>query len=97
MSVAAKTASPSLALSRGSGAPGTKASVTRNEWIARGLAGLRDVAPYAAIELILPGGSLIALGLWLYRRYQRKRAVTIGQLSTLRSSMARATILEPCT
>ena len=33
---------------------------------------LRDLAPYAAI-LILPGGSLMALVLWLYRR-QRKVA-----------------------
>jgi len=29
---------------------------------------LRDLAPYAAIELVLPGGSLIALVLWFYRR-----------------------------
>jgi hypothetical protein len=32
------------------------------------LAKLRDLAPYAAIELVLPGGSLIALVLWFYRR-----------------------------
>jgi hypothetical protein len=32
---------------------------------------LRVLAPYAAIELILPGGSLLAVLLWLYRR-QRK-------------------------
>jgi hypothetical protein len=32
---------------------------------------LREFAPYAAIELVMPGGSLMALGLWLYRR-QRK-------------------------
>jgi hypothetical protein len=32
---------------------------------------LRDLAPYAAIELVLPGGSLMALLLWIYRR-QRK-------------------------
>ena len=32
---------------------------------------LREVAPYAAIELVLPGGSLMALGLWLYRRRKR--------------------------
>jgi hypothetical protein len=30
---------------------------------------LRKLAPYAAIEL--PGGSLMALGLWLYRRQRR--------------------------
>jgi hypothetical protein len=35
------------------------------------VAKLRDLAPYAAIELVLPGGSLMALLLWLYRR-QRK-------------------------
>jgi hypothetical protein len=28
---------------------------------------LRTVGPYAAIELLLPGGSLIALLIWLYR------------------------------
>jgi hypothetical protein len=27
---------------------------------------LRTLGPYMAIELVLPGGSLIALGLWLY-------------------------------
>ncbi len=32
---------------------------------------LRELAPYAAIEMVLPGGSLMALLLWLYRR-QRK-------------------------
>jgi hypothetical protein len=38
------------------------------------VAKLRDLAPYALIELVLPGGSLMALLLWLYRR-QRKAAV----------------------
>ena len=37
-------------------------------WITRGLGKCRELAPYAAIELILPGGSLIALVLWFYRR-----------------------------
>ena len=32
---------------------------------------LRDLAPYAAMELVLPGGSLMALLLWLYRRHGR--------------------------
>lgn len=31
-----------------------------------------ELGPYLAIELILPGGSLVALFLWLYRRSQRK-------------------------
>jgi len=43
---------------------------------------LRQLGPYLAIELILPGGSLIALALWLYRRYGRsayKSAVLSAQ------------------
>ena len=35
------------------------------------VAKLREFAPYAAIELVMPGGSLMALGLWLYRRQRR--------------------------
>jgi hypothetical protein len=38
------------------------------------LARLRDLAPYAAIELVLPGGSLMALLLWLYRRHKKEPA-----------------------
>ena len=43
-------------------------------WLARGLAALRQLGPYAAIELILPGGSLIALLLWLYRRHKSNQS-----------------------
>ena len=35
------------------------------------VAKLRAIAPYALIELVLPGGSVMAFLLWLYRR-QRK-------------------------
>jgi hypothetical protein len=31
----------------------------------------RSFGPYLAIELLLPGGSLLALLLWLYRTYAR--------------------------
>jgi hypothetical protein len=37
---------------------------------------LKALAPYALIELILPGGSVMALLLWLYRR--RKNALGFG-------------------
>jgi hypothetical protein len=40
-------------------------------WLGRAAAvivRLKAVAPYALIELVLPGGSLMALLLWLYRR-----------------------------
>lgn len=42
------------------------------------VAQLRAVAPYALLELILPGGSVMALLLWLYRR-QRKVPVFASQ------------------
>ena len=29
---------------------------------------LKEVAPYAAIELVLPGGTILAILCWLYRR-----------------------------
>ena len=40
-------------------------------WIGGIVAVLKELAPYAAVELILPGGSILALLLWLYRRQQR--------------------------
>jgi len=33
---------------------------------------LKGLAPYAAIELVLPGGSVLALLLWVYRRWLRE-------------------------
>ena len=38
---------------------------------------LRQLAPYAAIELLLPGGSLIALCLWLYHRHNRATQASV--------------------
>ena len=43
-------------------------AVTLALWLKRGLALLRSAGPYAAIEILLPGGTLIALLLWLSRR-----------------------------
>jgi hypothetical protein len=40
----------------------------------RGLAGARELGPYAALELVVPGGSVIAMLLWLYRRHKRVEA-----------------------
>jgi hypothetical protein len=36
--------------------------------VAAAWATLRALAPYAAIELILPGGTVLAILCWLYRR-----------------------------
>jgi hypothetical protein len=39
-------------------------------WFRQGMALLRNLGPYAAIELLLPGGSLIVVLVWLYRRHK---------------------------
>lgn len=43
---------------------------TLGAWAAVAFARLRELAPYALIELLLPGGSVLALTLWFYRRRQ---------------------------
>jgi hypothetical protein len=39
---------------------------------------VREFAPYALMELILPGGSMVALALWLYRRKKRFSALAVS-------------------
>ena len=46
-------------------------------WSAKGSALVKTFGPYALLEFLLPGGSLIALGLWLYR-HRRHRTRTSG-------------------
>jgi hypothetical protein len=73
------------------------------------VAKLRDLAPYAAMELVLPGGSLMALLLWLYRRHRKtvkKPArsynpeslyrIIIGQSSVAPLPEPRAVAVENC-
>lgn len=57
-------------------------------FLARALARpLRGIGPYAAMELILPGGTLIALAYWAYRHRTslrpraRRVLVAVGLLS----------------
>ena len=59
--------------------------------IARLPALLRDLGPYAAIELLLPGGSLLALGLWLYSRHKSGKPLLPARL---RSTVRRLTGLD---
>src|SRR5271154_841107 len=42
---------------------------------------LKDLAPYAALELVMPGGSLMALLLWFYRRRHARLAQQSGGLA----------------
>lgn len=50
-------------------------------WAIWGL--LREYAPYAAIELVLPGGTILAILFWLYRR----RRVVPGVVAHLGSNL----------
>lgn len=54
--------------------PGRKLTrLTPRDWLACGVRLLRRFGPYAALELLLPGGSLLAILLWLYKRHQRAK------------------------
>jgi hypothetical protein len=50
---------------------------------------LKALAPYALIEIVLPGGSLVALLLWLYR--QKKNRVGFAPLAARLLSMLKLT------
>ena len=56
-----------------------------NPWIARLPALLRGLGLYAAIELLLPGGSLIALLVWLYRTVRASDSADINYRPRLRA------------
>lgn len=43
-------------------------------WLTRFASTLREIGPYAAIVLLVPGGTLIALSLWAVRRSMRGTA-----------------------
>jgi hypothetical protein len=47
------------------------------------VAKLKILAPYAAIELILPGGSVLALLLWLYRRPKKTAIFPTSEILSL--------------
>jgi hypothetical protein len=49
-------------------------TTAQSSWIARLAILMRSFGPYAAIELLLPGGSLIALSLWLFRHREELAA-----------------------
>lgn len=67
--------------------------------IAKIFASIRQVAPYLAIEIILPGGSLIALILWLLRNRARVRdRLRLARARAgLRTASQLAAVLRPST
>jgi hypothetical protein len=48
------------------------------------VARLKELAPYAVIALVVPGGSLIALPLWLYRRQKKVPECARGKCGEFR-------------
>jgi hypothetical protein len=54
------------------------------------LRGLRAVGPYALLELVMPGGTLIALLLYMYRR----RAAAVSAAGTKRREFSLASIVD---
>ena len=70
------TFNPGLAPNRSRFARSPTAPWKLNAYTAAVLARLRDLAPYAAMEFVMPGGSLMALLLWLYRRHKKESALS---------------------
>ena len=46
----------------------------------------RNASPYLAVELLLPGGSVIALLMWLFRHRLKKGAALLGMPEIARRS-----------
>jgi hypothetical protein len=67
------TAANSVSILKGATWRGVLWSPELRNYAATVIVRLKAVAPYALIELALPGGSVMALLLWLYRR--RKNGV----------------------
>ena len=75
-------------------------SPARAGWVAKGLALLKSLGPYALVEFVLPGGSVIALLLWLYRQHRHQQPSTAGFASAWRRMLiagAAAAMTAGCT
>lgn len=60
----------------------------RAGWVAKGLVLLKTLGPYAMLEFILPGGTLIAVLLWLYRHRHSEGGAVFTRLLALISGVA---------
>lgn len=66
--------------------------LARANWMTRLLGVMRELGPYAAIGLILPGGSLIAFSLWVFRgrpRFAAQPRRALAVLVALATSLLR--------
>jgi NodT family efflux transporter outer membrane factor (OMF) lipoprotein len=71
-------------------------TAARAGWTAKGLALLKALGPYAILELLLPGGTLLALLLWLYRHRRKHSSRTSGRPRLLVWSLV-AALTAGCT
>lgn len=67
--------------------------------IARVMRSIRSLGPYLAIELIMPGGSIIALALWTYRHRRAARGSSNAGSAAVVAVVRRAPLrcATPCT
>lgn len=65
--------------------------------IAKILACIRHAGPYLAIELVLPGGSIIALTLWLLRNRPAVRRILARIRLRAGNAAQFAAVLDPPT
>ncbi len=56
------------------------------------LQGARGLSPYLLVELLLPGGSLIALLMWLFRHHYKRGDVDVQILEKHPASPAHADV-----
>lgn len=68
-------------------------AATPTPWIRRLIVLARRRGPYAVIMVLLPGGSLIALLLWLYRNRGGGRSFVGGPLARLRTAIQGSALL----
>jgi hypothetical protein len=84
------TAAKSMSILKGANRRDARGTLALRKWggyAAAAIVRFKALAPYALIELILPGGSVMALLLWLYRR--QKNGVGFGRLPVRLSSFLR--------
>ena len=69
-------------------------TTAQSSWIAHLATLMRSFGPYVVIELLLPGGSLIALSLWIFRHREelaaRMRRALAGLTALCASLIVRA-------
>ncbi len=73
----------------------------RASWIAKGMALVKTFGPYVLVEFVLPGGTLLALLLWLYQHRRQQLRTMVGRRALRRlrafASGAAVTLLAACT